>query len=295
MTFLQQGNKDKGSNAGMYFFTLAIVFLSLVVGQVFSESIANSAFDYSLVNIPETANLNMALTLLLMPFSFVLLSLILCIRYIHKRPVLSIFTSRRSFDWKRLIFSFILWGGIMGIGLIVSILSGQPIEFQFDLTSFLALFLVSLLLMPIQTTAEEVLFRGLLFQAFGKTFKKGWIAILLTAILFGLLHWANPEVARIGDVLLVFYISTGIFFGILTHMDDGLELGMGYHAVNNIFAAIILTNDWQAFQTDALFIDHSPPAFGVELYLTIFVLQPLLLFIFSRVYKWKNWKEKMLS
>lgn len=36
-------------------------------------------------------------------------------------------------------------------------------------------------------------------------------------------------------------------------MDDGLELSMGYHAINNIFAALILTNEWQAFQTDALF------------------------------------------
>jgi len=109
------------------------------------------------------------------------------------------------------------------------------------------------------------------------------------------LHWANPEVAKIGDILLVFYISTGIFFGILTQMDDGLELGMGYHAVNNIFASIILTNNWQAFQTDALFVDYSAPSFGPELYLTLLVLQPLLLILFAKIYKWKNWKEKLFQ
>lgn len=295
MRFLDQAKYDKNSNLGTYVLTVAIAFMALIVGQLFSEMIAQSFLGYSLVSIPEDANLNVSLALMLVPFSFMLLALILCVRFLHKRTVLSLFTTRKSFDWKRFLFAFLIWGGIMGIALIVAVMQGQEIVFQWDMSKFIPLLLVSLLLMPIQTTAEEVFFRGYLFQAFGKAFKKGWIAILLTGILFGLLHGANPEVAEIGMILLVFYIGTGIFFGILTHMDDGLELGMGYHAVNNIFAAVILTNNWQAFQTDALFVDYSPPSFGAELYLTIFVLQPLLLIIFSKVYGWKNWKEKLLK
>tara|TARA_R110002072_G_scaffold286113_2_gene451136 strand:- start:8544 stop:9428 length:885 start_codon:yes stop_codon:yes gene_type:complete len=294
MTFLEQANKDNGSNAGTYLLTIVIVLLSLTVGQFLMEVIAVEFLGYSLRHMPKDADLNMYLVLLLMPFSFVLLALMVCIRYLHKRPVLSLFTTRKTFDWKRFVFAFLLWGAIMGIALIAAILNGQPIQFQFNVSSFISLFLVSILLLPIQTTAEEVFFRGYLFQAFGKLFKKGWIAIILTGTLFGLLHWSNPEVAKIGDILLVFYITTGIFLGILTQMDDGLELGMGYHAVNNIFASIILTNNWQAFQTDALFIDYSEPNFGPELYLTLFILQPLLLFTFSKVYRWKNWKNKLL-
>jgi len=293
MTFLEQANKDKNSNGGTYVLTVAIAFVALVVGQSFSELLANNFLGYSLANIPNSADLNIALALLLLPFSFLLLALILCIKFLHKRPVLSLFTTRKTFDWKRFVFAFLLWGSLMGIALIISILNEQDIVLQFDATKFIPLFFVSILIMPIQTTAEEVFFRGYLFQVFGKVLKKGWIAIILTGVLFGLLHWANPEVAKIGDILLVFYIGTGIFFGILTHMDDGLELGMGYHAVNNIFASIILTNSWQSFQTDALFIDNSPPTFGVELYLTLFILQPLLLFVFSKVYKWKDWKKKL--
>ncbi|HIP32808.1 MAG TPA: CPBP family intramembrane metalloprotease [Crocinitomicaceae bacterium] len=293
MTFLEQANKDKNSNGGTYVLTVAIAFVALVVGQSFSELLANNFLGYSLANIPNSADLNIALALLLLPFSFLLLALILCIKFLHKRPVLSLFTTRKTFDWKRFVFAFLLWGSLMGIALIISILNEQDIVLQFDATKFIPLFFVSILIMPIQTTAEEVFFRGYLFQVFGKVLKKGWIAIILTGVLFGLLHWANPEVAKIGDILLVFYIGAGIFFGILTHMDDGLELGMGYHAVNNIFASIILTNSWQSFQTDALFIDNSPPTFGVELYLTLFILQPLLLFVFSKVYKWKDWKKKL--
>jgi len=292
MNFLEQANKGEG-NAGTYILTIVIALLSLVVGQFVVEGLANSVLGFSMLNIPKNVDLNLILSLMLIPFSFVLIALMFCVRYLHKRPILSVFTSRKTFDWKRLIFAFATWGGIMSISLIYAVFSGDSIEFQLNWSAFIPLFLVSFFILPIQTTAEEVLFRGYLFQAIGKLFKKGWIAILITGVAFGLLHGANPEVEKIGSILLIFYISTGLFLGIMTQMDGGIELSMGYHAVNNIFASLILTNDWQAFQTDALFVDHAPPTFGVESWLTLLLVQPLLLFIFSKKYKWKDWKKKL--
>ena len=87
----------------------------------------------------------------------------------------------------------------------------------------------------------------------------------------------------------------GIFLGLIRLMDGGLELTMGYHAVNNIFAALIVTNNWQSFHTDALFIDKSLPTFGMENILILVLIQPLLLFLFSKRYKWTNWKEKLFN
>ncbi len=292
MYFSELAKKGQG-NAGTYILTIVIAILSLVVGQVIVELIANVFLGFSLVSIPENVDLNIILSLLLIPFSFVFVAILLCVRFLHKRQILSVFTTRKSFDWKRMLFAFLLWGSFMTISLFLSLLSDVPIEWNFNLEKFIPLFLVSFILLPIQTTAEEVLFRGYLFQAIGKWSKKGWIAIVVTGIAFGLLHGANPEVMRIGSILLIFYITTGFFLGIMTQMDGGIELSMGYHAVNNIFAALILTNNWQAFQTDALFIDHSSAAFGLESWLTLLIIQPLILFIFAKKYKWKEWKEKL--
>ncbi|MBL4862021.1 MAG: CPBP family intramembrane metalloprotease [Crocinitomicaceae bacterium] len=294
MIFLNQWSKGQG-NLGTYVLTFCTVVLALFVGQFIVEVISNSVLGFSLIAIPENVNLNLVLSLLMLPFGFALIALMLCVRYLHKRPVLSFFTARDKFDWKRFFLAAAIWGGILVVFLIISIVLGQPIGWNFNARQFFPLLLISLFLIPIQTTAEEALFRGYLFQAFGSGVKKGWIAILLTGLLFGLLHVGNPEVAKLGDMILVFYISTGIFLGILTHMDDGIELGMGYHAVNNIFGALILTNDWQAFQTNALFIDHSEPTFGWDNLLTILLLQPVLLFLFSRIYRWKNWKGKLFK
>jgi hypothetical protein len=74
-------------------------------------------------------------------------------------------------------------------------------------------------------------------------------------------------------------------------MDEGMELSMGYHAANNVFTAIMITNNWQAFQTDALFLDTSIPSFGLDSILTLAFIQPALLFVFSKMYQWKNWKR----
>jgi len=174
-------------------------------------------------------------------------------------------------------------------------LFGYPIEFNFNPTTFIPLVLISLFILPIQTTFEELFFRGYLFQSLGLIFKKGWVTVLITGVLFGLMHGSNPEVEKIGNVLLVFYILNGIFLGLIVLMDDGLELSMGYHAINNIFAALIVTNDWQAFHTDALFLDKTPPQFGLENILTLLVIQPLFLFIFSKKYKWSNWKKRLFN
>ena len=94
---------------------------------------------------------------------------------------------------------------------------------------------------------------------------------------------------------MVFYIGTGFFFGITTLMDEGTELALGLHAINNIIAAFLVTTDWMVFQTDALFIDTSEPSVGIEMFLPVFVLYPLMLLLFSKKYKWSNWKEKLFG
>ncbi len=292
MQFIQQYQKGLTSS-NSYILTIALILFSFVVGNTVSLGIIQW-FDLDLFDVDSSVDKNLTLLLLLIPFIFLLSTLMLCIKYIHKRPVLSLFTSRERFDWKRFFLSFGIFGGVLTVSLISAIFTGVNVRWNFNATTFIPLILVSFLILPLQTAAEDALFRGYLFQGLGRLFKHAGISILISGILFGLLHVANPEVAKLGYGLLAFYILSGIFLGIITHMDDGMELGMGYHAVNNIFAAVILTNDWQAFTTDALFIDQTPPEFGWESILTLIVLQPLLILIFARVYKWENWKQKIL-
>ena len=296
--FVKAGIKGR-NEASHYLLTISVViaayimlgYIPMYVSLYFSSFDLTKSIDTSTM-ITVFGN-NLFLTIVLFPFIVVLLTLFVCIKIIHKRNVLTLFTIRESFDWKRFFFSFSVWGSVMAIFLAISFLAGYPIEWNFDASTFFMLFFISIFILPLQTTCEEVLFRGYLLQGFGSIFKRGVFPVVITGVLFGLMHGANPEVEKIGIILLVYYIVNGIFLGVVALMDDGLELTMGYHAINNIFAALIVTNNWQAFHTDALFIDKSPPSFGIENIITLIVIQPLLLVLFAKKYKWTNWKQRL--
>jgi hypothetical protein len=107
------------------------------------------------------------------------------------------------------------------------------------------------------------------------------------------MHLGNPEVEKLGYEIMVFYIGTGLFLGIITLMDEGLELALGFHAANNLVTALLVTADWTAFQTDSVLKDVSQPAFGWDALLPVFVVFPLLLYFFGKKYGWTHWKERL--
>ena len=115
----------------------------------------------------------------------------------------------------------------------------------------------------------------------------------MTSVIFGSMHILNPEVDKIGYWVLVYYIGTGLFLGILTLMDEGLELALGFHAANNLITALLVTSDWTAIQTNSLFKDTSSPGGMWEIFIPVFIIFPSLLFIFNKKYQWTNWKEKL--
>jgi hypothetical protein len=130
-------------------------------------------------------------------------------------------------------------------------------------------------------------------QGFANLSKNRWFPLLMTSLIFGSLHVFNPEVLKMGYVIMIYYIGTGLFLGVLTLMDEGMELSLGFHAANNLIGALLVTSDWSVFQTHSIFKDMSEPSAGFDVILPIVVIYPILLLIFSKKYGWKNWKEKL--
>jgi membrane protease YdiL (CAAX protease family) len=239
-------------------------------------------------------NKNLFLFLMLFMFAVGLLFLCIAMKYIHKRTVTSIVTSRKNIDWKRFWFGFLSWGIVVVLlSLIGILLAPENYTFNFNPKPFFILVAISIVFIPLQTSLEELLFRGYFMQGLGVLVKNRWVPLLITSVCFGLLHGANPEVQKLGSITMVFYIGTGFFYGITTLMDEGTELALGLHAANNMIAAFLITTDWMVFQTDALFIDTSEPSVTWEMFIPVFVLYPLILVLFSEKYEWTNWLEKL--
>lgn len=237
---------------------------------------------------------NLYLFLMVLMFAFGLAFLLLGITGIHKRSIRSVMTSRKSFDWNRFFWAAALWA-ILSVSFMAIDYFIHPLDFvwNFKLVPFIILVLISVLFIPLQTSFEETLFRGYLMQSLGLAFKNRWLPLIITSVIFGLLHAMNPEVEKMGMQLMVYYIGTGLLFGVITLMDEGLELTLGLHAANNITAAIFVTTNWTVFQTDALFIDYSEPIMGYLVMVPLLIIYPIVLFILSKKYKWTDWKEKL--
>ncbi|MFV5693769.1 lysostaphin resistance A-like protein [Flavobacterium sp. LT1R49] len=237
---------------------------------------------------------NLTLFLILISFVFAMLGIFFVVKYLHNQTMLSITTSRLKVDWSRVLFSFSLWS-IFTILSTVLFYFSNPSDFviNFKPIPFVILVIIGTLLIPIQTSTEEYIFRGYLMQGFANLAKNKWFPLIMTSVIFGAMHISNPEVSKIGDIVLVYYIGTGLLLGIITLMDEGMELALGFHAANNLVSALLVTSDWSAFQTHSIFKDISEPSAGLDVILPVVLIYPILLFIFSKKYNWTNWKEKL--
>ena len=197
---------------------------------------------------------NLQLFLLLIPFGVGLLGFWLVIKKLNERSLLSVTTSRSKIDWSRVFYAFAIWGMFSIVLIVVDyFIAPDSYEWNFNAKSFVILFVIAVALIPIQTSLEEYIFRGYLMQGFAGIFKNRWVPLVMTSIIFGCLHLFNPEVEKLGYGIMVYYIGTGLFLGILTLMDEGIELALGFHAANNLFTALLVTSSWTAFQTDSIF------------------------------------------
>lgn len=237
---------------------------------------------------------NLTLFLILISFVFVMLGIFFVVRYLHNQTMLSITTARAKIDWKRVLFSFSIWA-IFTILSTLAFYFTNPTDFviNFKPIPFAILVVIGTILIPIQTSTEEYIFRGYLMQGFGNLAKNKWFPLIMTSVIFGAMHISNPEVSKMGNIIMVYYIGTGLLLGIITLMDEGMELALGFHAANNLVSALLVTSDWSAFQTHSIFKDISQPSAGLDVILPVVVIYPILLFIFSRKYNWTDWKEKL--
>lgn len=242
----------------------------------------------------EVLGANTFLFFMLLTFVFALVAIFLVVKVLHKQSITTLTTSRKNVDWKRVSFAFFLWALISVLFIFIDIyLAPEDYEYNFQPVPFLILAVIAISMIPLQTSMEEYFMRGYMMQGLGIISKNRWFPLIFTSLLFGLLHIMNPEVEKLGYGILIFYIGTGLFLGIITLMDEGLELALGFHAANNLTAALLVTADWTAFSVDSLYRDISEPVLGWDMLVPVFVVFPILLYVFSKRYGWTNWKEKL--
>lgn len=298
--YIQQAFKYK-HDFWRYLLGSFIVVLGVIFGQVplaiaifLKSGFAVEGMSES--ELMQVLDPNFSLFLILLTFAVGLFFLFLVVRQIHGQSITALTTSRKKIDWGRFWFSF---GIIFVFTLVVTLLDyySNPENYlvNFQPVPFLILIGVASIMIPLQTSFEEYLFRGYLMQGIGVLARNKWLPLVLTSLVFGGLHFFNPEVTKLGNIIMIYYIGTGFMLGVLTLMDEGMELALGFHAGNNLIAALLVTADWTAFQTYSIFKDISDPSAGWDVLIPVFIVYPIFLFIMARKYGWSDWKNKLFG
>lgn len=298
--FLEQGIKPE-NKFWKYLLGSFFIITASFVGQIpisvavfYKTKFENKPFPTTNDEIMKMFESNTTLFLVMISFIFAFAGIYFVVKFIHHQTLLSVTTSRPKVDWKRIIFSFLLWTFFSLLSFTLVYLNApENFVFNFKLVPFLILVVVGTLLIPIQTSTEEYVFRGYLMQGFANLARNRWFPLVMTSVIFGSMHWANPEVVKMGNIIMIYYIGTGLFLGVITLMDEGMELALGFHAANNLIGALLITSEWSVFQTNSIFKDLSEPSPGIDVILPVVVIYPILLFIFSKKYGWTNWTGKL--
>ncbi len=201
--------------------------------------------------------------------SFVLFffAIFISIRFVHARPFRSLITPRSRIDWKRASIGFVSWFVIAAlVSIFEVILYPHRYNISLDPVPFLIFAVFAILLIPIQTSCEELFFRGYLMQSLGLKIRGIIVLPVISGLIFGALHLWNPEmIATDGSwMLAISYFLVGAFAAVITLLDGGLELALGLHAANNLYTALIANYTVSALTSESIFtVNEIDPLYGL--------------------------------
>jgi membrane protease YdiL (CAAX protease family) len=278
--------------------TIFIIFTWQVLGFLLTVAAAK-LFDYDVNLLFSTVDEDMAQVRQLAPWSTaatVLVSFIplfvatlLAYRIFLKRNVKQLFTSREKYSWGRTwigFASFAVISLVFGIGDLI--INQDAYTWSWDAARFFPYLIVAFTLLAIQTTAEELFFRGWLQQWLDNGKKRQWSISLLGGFFFALPHMANPEVAG-NDLYLpiISYGAVGFMLAWVTFRDKTLELAIGAHFANNLLAALLVSSADSALPSASLFI--TPEIAWAPAAIISVIMVPIFIWLT------KKWSDKVLS
>lgn len=298
MKYIEQLLRKKHKVNLWLYLPFSIFFFGIIilngVALRYSEVSTNDIIKQNIALFGKNVNFLMTIA----PLALLLIFLLLWVVVVQKQSILSLTTARPKIDYKRMGFSFCLWSLVCLVLFGVSyIMNPQDFQWNFQWKAFLSFFVMAVVLIPMQTSFEEFFMRGYLMQGLGLATKSRGVALFFTSIVFGLMHLSNPEVDQNGYGIMIYYIGMGVFLGVITLLDEGLELALGFHAANNLIGVLLVTSNWTAFQTNSLFLQTSQTQEIAlwEYVLQIGVILPVVGYIFAKKYKWSNYSNLLFG
>ncbi|MDH5535009.1 MAG: CPBP family intramembrane metalloprotease [Betaproteobacteria bacterium] len=182
-----------------------------------------------------------------------LTGLALAMRVLHRRPLMSLVAPGNSIAWHRIFQGAALWALLAVISVAVEhSLYPDRYQFTFNAGRFFVFAAVALVLTPIQTTTEELVFRGYIMQGLATMVRAPLAVAIVSAAIFTVPHLMNPEMRYGGMLLAASYFTIGLLLAVVTLRDGRLELAIGVHAANNLTLVLVANYEGSVLATESV-------------------------------------------
>jgi uncharacterized protein len=225
-----------------------------------------------------------------------LAGILIAVSLIHQRHPRTLVTARERISWTRIghgfVAGFVPWVLLGGLG--QYLLYPNSFSFNSDLKTFALFVPIALVITAIQTTTEELFFRGYIVQGASLIWSNRVFLAIVSAAIFTLPHATNPESQEGGwiGMFLGLFVGTGLLYAIVSLIDGTTELAIGAHFANNLAYFLLFNWSGSFFTTPALF---SISEYHARFYdITSLVLIPVFLAIVFRVFK-RNKASELVS
>lgn len=193
----------------------------------------------ALVQEIDTGSSARGMLAILASFGFIIISLALVVTLLHGRPLATLFGTGRVFAAQSLRVGTALTGFAVLLWVLPEPLLLQPFQ-NMDYLRWLALLPLSLPLVLVQVTSEELLFRGYAQSQLAARFTNPLVWILLPALAFGALHYDTAAAGSNAWALALGATLFGLAAADLTARSGTLAPAIALHMFVNTTALLYL-------------------------------------------------------
>lgn len=215
----------------------------------------------------------LAMAVMFSTFLFYYIGLGLVLKLLHKRGIRSLFGPSRALDMRHYVNGVLIAGGIALFLLLFQFVEKLflPSEMDVPLVQNLALgtwaiwAIPALLLIAMQSLAEELVFRGYILQQLRARFNILVVWAVLPSLLFGVLHFDPGTFGVVNGAMYV--ISTavsGTVAALVTIRTGNLGAAAGLHFGNN--ASMVFVGNAGHLDGFSLFVADMAPMSGYTTY-----------------------------
>ena len=269
-----------------WFLATFLIFITwLLLGSILTGLVASRfGLDLTVLAATDEESLKVLATYpawqsalaILISFAPLLGGTILMHRIFLRAPVRTLFTSRSSgFGADVRLGALVMAGLLIAFAIPDLFFNRDDYELTFNLKAFIPYVIMAILFIPMQTTAEEVFYRGWIQQRLDNGSRSIWLVSTFNGLLFAAPHMANPEVKGEFFLAIIGYGSTGFMFAWVTMRRKSMGVAVGAHAANNLMAGLIITSSDSALPAASIWttpaVSWGPAAFVSLITIPIFI------------------------